>query len=66
MEFKTLGEMQKYIGRMSVPTFHHHLALYGRGGLGARDIPRRGSGILDGVISKLTPVEALKKKHPKK
>lgn len=64
MEFRTLGEMQKYLGRMSVPTFHHHLAMYGRGGLGARDIPRRGSGILDGVLSKLTPVQALKTKTP--
>lgn len=47
MEFKTLGDMQKYIGRMNPQMFHQHMTIYGNGGLGY--IPHKRNRMIGGM-----------------
>jgi len=47
MEFKTLGHMQKHLGRMTPQMFQHHMSIYGYGGLGY--IPQRRNRMIGGM-----------------
>jgi hypothetical protein len=49
MEFKTLGHMQKYLGRMNPQMFHQHMSIYGYGGLGY--IPKRRNRMIGGMAT---------------